>query len=112
MKTAALRFGLSVAAALLVGVVAGGLYSVDLYSAIKVRQSGYRGKIHQFDPVLGYAPVPGSTGACMFSLGPDVPIRFDDKGYRVPLSENGPHRHEHPFVLAIGDSMTFCNAPL
>ena len=95
-------------------IVVGGLcYAVGLfvrthriYAIVKTGQSGWRGQLHQFSDDVGIAPVPGATGAQVLAFGPDVPTRWNDRGFRVPLDPpaSPPRR---PLVLALGCSFTY-----
>lgn len=49
---------------------------------------GWRNKVHEVDDTLGYKPVPGVSGFHTFQIGPDIPMRFDSRGFRVPVQED------------------------
>jgi hypothetical protein len=100
--------------AILTVVVSTALYSillavrtVGLYRAIKDNDGGWRGRLFTVDPVLGFAPVPGARGAQVFPTGQDVPVRFDDDGFRIPDSGTGTAAVGTPRALAFGCSFTF-----
>ena len=81
--------------------------TVGLYNFIKSNEHGFEGKIFRYDPELGHAPVPDSRGAQIFPIGPEVPVRFDHNGFRVPLNEAAASNLKRPMTLALGCSYTF-----
>ncbi len=100
--------------AILTVVLSAALYStllavrtVGLYRAIKDNEGGWRGRLFTVDPVLGFAPVPGARGAQVFPTGPEVPVRFDDDGFRIPESGTGTAAVRTPRAIAFGCSFTF-----
>src|SRR6185503_9741501 len=58
-----------------------------LYRYIKNNERGWRGTVHRADSELGFAPVPDSRGAEVFPTGDDIPARYDQDGFRVPVEE-------------------------
>ena len=68
---------------------------------------GWEGRVHRFDPQLGFAPVPDSRGAHLFPIGPKIPMRYNEDGFRIPVS--GQER-KHPYVMALGCSFTYGDA--
>lgn len=68
---------------------------------------GWTGRIHRGDPDLGLATHPGGRGAETFTIGPDVPARIDDDGFRVPENAGDAHERALPLVLALGCSFTY-----
>jgi hypothetical protein len=80
----------------------------SLYQYVKSNQRGWRGKTVKPDAELGFAPIANSRGAEVFPIGEDVPARFDNDGFRVPLDDgNNPTSGLHPFVLTLGCSFTY-----
>src|SRR6185503_21131713 len=61
--------------------------SRSIYQYVKANQRGWRGKTYQPDAELGFAPIKNSQGAEVFPIGEDVPARFDNDGFRVPLAD-------------------------
>lgn len=72
------------------------------------RHHGWRSLLHISHDELGFAPQPGAIGAESTKLGPDVPVRYDDFGFRVPL-QSIPRTvpFKRPLILTLGDSFTF-----
>lgn len=68
------------------------------------------GNMYAADPVLGYRPVPGSTGFHVLPIKPDVPIRFDADGFRVPMDKEPDVPAHIMRALVVGDSFTFGEA--
>lgn len=83
--------------------------TMPLYSYIKTSQRGWSGKVERADAALGFAPVPDSRGAHIFPIGPDIPMRYDANGFRVPVdySFSLPRR---PVILTLGCSFTYGDA--
>ncbi len=79
---------------------------VRLYDYIKTNQRGWRGHVHRADAELGFAPVPNSRGAHVFPVGPDIPMRYDQDGFRAPVGD-APVFSPKPLVLALGCSFTY-----
>jgi hypothetical protein len=86
--------------------------TLPLYRYVKNHERGWAGKVHQADDELGFAPVPNARGAHTFPIGPDVPMRYDGDGFRVPLTASDNDRARHPVVLALGCSNTYGDAIL
>ena len=61
------------------------------------------------DPMLGYVPVPGASGAFLFPGGGVVPIKFDAQGFRVPVAA-ADRSADRPAVLTLGCSYAFGDA--
>lgn len=80
------------------------LRTVRMYRAAKTGP-GMSSNLYGYDPILGHALVPGARGAQFLSVGPDVPIRVDDRGFRAPVDDR-PESHR-PLVLSLGCSFTF-----
>jgi hypothetical protein len=74
----------------------------------KDRRHGWRRLLHVPDDELGFASQPGAVGTEAARLGPDVPVRYDAFGFRVPL-ESSPRTlsRKRPLILTLGDSFTF-----
>jgi hypothetical protein len=76
-----------------------------MYGFVKSNQAGWTSQVHAYDRELGFAPIPGSRGAEILALGPDVPMRYDENGFRVPL--DAPASKRRPLVLSLGCSWTY-----
>ncbi len=88
--------------------IAGGVYlfsawrrAQPIYRYLKEGGRGWRGRGHQADPVLGFAPIPASAGVHTFPIGPDIPMRYDEFGCRVPVAYSG-RRPGRPLLLSLG----------
>jgi hypothetical protein len=76
------------------------------YSFLKSDHLGFRGRVHQADPELGFAAVPDAQGFHVFPDGPPLPMRYDADGFRVPAGDpEAPRRR--PLVLTLGCSFTY-----
>ena len=81
--------------------------SIELYSYIKSNQRGWIGKVMKADAELGFAPIPNSHGAEIFPVGPDLPMCFDENGFRSPIENNNATSNQKPVVLVLGCSFTY-----
>jgi hypothetical protein len=82
--------------------------STIIYRCVKDGQRGWVGNIHRPDAELGCAVVPGGSGAEFYAIGPNVPSRIGEDGFRVPCE--APLRRNSAAgikVLALGCSFTF-----
>lgn len=87
--------------------------SVDIYRDIKTNQRGWQGTVHKKDQVLGFKPIPNSLGEEVFPIGPNVPARYDENGFRVPVTPESPaDAPPGPDILALGCSFTYGAATL
>jgi hypothetical protein len=69
------------------------------------------GRLFQSDAELGYAHIPGSRGFMMFPLGPELPVRNDSRGFRIPVWQDS-DALSRPLVLGLGCSVTYGDACL
>jgi hypothetical protein len=76
-----------------------------LYGFLKDEGRGWTHRVYRPDGELGFAPVPGAAGGDMLPGGPPIPTRFDEDGFRVPISDGG--ARQRPLILALGDSFTY-----
>ncbi|MDD5529583.1 MAG: hypothetical protein PHX21_06080 [bacterium] len=83
-----------------------------LYRYTKNSSYSWKGKLYQSDTVLGYKSIPDAKGFDTFPVGENVPIRFDKKGFRVPLSYNDTTETKKVSFLCLGCSFTFGSACL
>ena len=81
--------------------------SNSLYDYVKSNQPGWKGKIHQSDRELGFAPIPDSGGEHVFPVGPNIPIRYDENGFRIPVEKGDAFHEPHPLLLMLGCSFTY-----
>ena len=80
--------------------------SEQLYRYVKSSQRGMQGHVQRADAELGFAVIPGATGAEVFPIGPAIPVRIDANGFRVPLVERALPADANS-ILALGCSFTF-----
>jgi len=79
----------------------------QLYSYVKSNQRGWSGKVHEGHKELGFAPIPNSRGSETMPIGPDVPMRYDKDGFRIPIEDRLNPKNIHPVVLTLGCSFTY-----
>ncbi len=77
-----------------------------LYRDVKGAQRGLKGKLYRGHRELGFAPIPGAQGRWRVAHGLEVPVRFDDDGFRVPVEDPGAQAGRRPRMLALGCSFT------
>jgi tetratricopeptide (TPR) repeat protein len=80
--------------------------TAQLYQFVKSNQYGWKGALHAYDPALGLAPIPNSQGAEIL-YGAEIPVRFDQNGFRVPADDTLPPSPPRPLTLALGCSFTY-----
>ncbi|HEY4312934.1 MAG TPA: hypothetical protein VGN12_26015 [Pirellulales bacterium] len=86
-------------------------WSWKVYRYLKDDRRGWRGTVHRADAELGYASIPGSEGEQTFAIGPDLPIRYDENGFRVPPAANASTPSADGLrILTLGCSFTFGDA--
>jgi hypothetical protein len=71
---------------------------------------GWKGRVHQADPELGFAPIPDARGEHVFADGTSISMRYDEHGFRVPAVASGGGGPRRPLVLALGCSYTYGDA--
>ena len=81
--------------------------SRTLYREVTTGTRGWKGEVHTADPLLGVAPVPGARGAEVLPLGDDVPMRFDEHGFRAVVGSRDLDGPPRPLVMAFGCSFTY-----
>lgn len=86
--------------------------SRQVYAFLKSDHRGFRGRLNRYDPEVGYAAVPGSSGFQLLQHGAPVPVSYDQEGLRVPSGQETRVPHKRPFVLTLGCSFTFGDATL
>jgi len=79
----------------------------QFYNYVKSDQRGWSGKVHGVHKDLGYAPIPNSRGSEIMPLGPDIPMRYDKDGFRIPFEDKLNAKNIHPVVLTLGCSFTY-----
>lgn len=78
------------------------------YDDIRKGGLGYNGKLYEFDPAMGYVPVPNADGAFTIPKGAPVATHHDDEGLRAPLRVGHSFQGgRHPRLLFLGDSFTY-----
>lgn len=83
------------------------LRSRSLYEYAKLNSRGWSGSVHGPDSVLGFAPIPDTRGSEIFPVGPEIPMRYDSEGFRVPIDDAQRAVAKSPLVLALGCSFTY-----
>ncbi|MBM4089959.1 MAG: hypothetical protein FJ276_11130 [Planctomycetes bacterium] len=78
-----------------------------LYGHLKDNRRGWSAPVHEQDSVLGFRPIPGVETSEVFPVGPPVPTRIDDRGFRVAADAAKEPRGNGPLVMAFGCSFTF-----
>lgn len=72
---------------------------------------GWIGSPHQPDRLLGYKAVSNGRGQHTFSIGPNIPMRYDSLGFRVPVDTTNNDRSQlRPTILFLGCSFTYGDA--
>ena len=71
----------------------------QFYTYVKSDQRGWSGKVHGVHKELGFAPIPNSRGSEIMPLGPDVPMRYDKDGFRIPFEDKLNTKNIHLFFL-------------
>ena len=79
----------------------------EIYWVVKHNQHGWEGIVHQPDAILGYVPIPNAKGAQVFPIGPDIPMRYDEDGFRIPVNSNDRELAGRPVALSLGGSYTY-----
>jgi hypothetical protein len=85
------------------------VYNVTrIYQANKKPSNGWKGRVHEPDNRLGYKPIPNATGLQVLRIGDGIPMKYDENGFRVPLSYNHDvNKNNHPRILFLGCSFTY-----
>jgi len=94
-------------AAFYVGIAAQRTRGLFYYA--RTNQRGWTGGIHRLDAELGYVTAPNARGAEILGVGPDIPVRHDDDGFRIPVAgdpDAGASR-ARPMLLTLGCSFTY-----
>ena len=53
----------------------------------KENSRGWEGRAHQRDDTLGFKPIPNARAFHTFPLGDKMPMAYNNKGFRIPLSD-------------------------
>ena len=88
--------------------------SSKLYSFVTTyNRRGWKGKVHQADSTLGYSAIPKAKGFHTFTIGGDIPMAYDERGFRIPLSDSGSIDNNKKYdMLFLGYSFTYGDACL
>lgn len=81
--------------------------SFTTYKNIKGPRSGWYGRVHEADEMLGFKPIPSSTGYETFPLGYHLKMKYDNNGFRIPVDENFDREMTRPYYLFLGCSFTY-----
>ena len=81
-----------------------------LYYYSKTPHNGWKGRLFQADSLLGYKPIPGSSGFRTFTVGENLPVTFDSNGFRIPSGDRDAVGKKRPLFLFLGCSVTFGDA--
>jgi hypothetical protein len=84
--------------------------SYGIYRSLKTPRRGWSGQVHRVDPKLGFAPVSSARGAHIFPIGPELPMRYDREGFRIPVGAQESQLRRRPLLLALGGSFTYGDA--
>lgn len=83
----------------------------NVYLSIKQPSRGWRNNPHKADALLGFKPVPNARGFHTFPVGEDIPMKYDENGFRVPLSyDHSASFSKKPRILFLGCSFTYGDA--
>lgn len=81
--------------------------TIRVYAYVTSHQRGWKGKVDTYDAELGFAPIPNSRGAQVFPIGSDIPIQYDEYGFRVPVDSMSVSPKPRPLILTLGCSFTY-----
>lgn len=87
------------------------LRSRQLYIYAKQNRRGWSGSVFEPDRDLGFRAKAGAPGAHTFPIGKDLPMRFDNNGFRVPVNLRE-KEYKRPYILSMGCSFTYGDACL
>ena len=62
------------------------------------------------DAELGFTYIPNSQGTEIFPVGPNLPMRIDENGFRSPIGNKNVTSNQKPVVLVLGCSFTYGSA--
>jgi len=100
-------FSAAVVSVFYVGYVA--QRSRPLFSYARSNQRGWTDGIYRRDLELGFITTPNVQGAEILGVGPDVPVRHDKDGFRIPVADGPGDKspEAHPTMLTLGCSFTY-----
>ncbi len=85
-------------------------YSLQQYLKNNVKR-GWRGKAHNADKLLGFKPIPNSKAFHTFPIGEDIPMAYNEHGFRIPLSDTLlTENYDSLGLLFLGCSFTYGDA--
>ncbi len=69
---------------------------------------GTKGKVFEIDDKLGYRPIANSFGFQTFPVGEDIPIHFDENGFRTPVNDESRFsKNQKVDIIFFGCSFTY-----
>ncbi len=77
-----------------------------MYAQIRYANHGFSNGLFVSDPLLGWRTASNVTGYEIIPGGKHVPVKLDERGFRVPVSDHQDNRNR-PRLLFIGASHTF-----
>jgi len=81
------------------------------YVRSDAKERGWRGMAHAPDDTLGFRPVPGASAYHTFPYGNDIPMHYNSRGFRVPLTDSSLTDPGKPVdILFLGCSFTYGDA--
>ena len=82
--------------------------TTQLYNYVKESPQAWKGRVYQYDPDFGLVLIPGGEGAEVFRIGPEIPMKADINGFRVPVNDPALTLPlKRPVVMALGCSFTY-----
>jgi hypothetical protein len=77
-----------------------------IYEYMKSGQRVLEGKMFANDALTGFAPIPCGEGT-QLNQGYETPVKFDQRGFRIPVGGDCYRPLNRPLVLSLGDSFAF-----
>jgi hypothetical protein len=86
--------------------------SDKLYSyLVSEKRRGWKGKIFEPDPVLGFKTIPDARGLMTFRFGKSIPVAHDHNGFRIPVADSIASKNDTlTDILFLGCSYTYGDA--
>jgi len=83
---------------------------LNIYNYATGNARGWEGTVHEWDDLLSYVPIPNATGEHIFPVGPNIPMRYDENGFRVTADPGLESSEISPSILFLGCSFTYGDA--